>query len=638
MSILATRLRAAGLHVFALVLLTSPSWMGAGCSGGTDTDVSGPVDTGGPDSDCGGSATKCGDACVDLVNDLDHCGACANACPQTMICSIAQCDFTCNGGTDKCGSTCVNLSSNLKHCGACDVECAAGEVCSGGACALSCQAGLTECAGTCVNLLTDYQHCGDCEASCMAGEVCSAGSCQLTCQAGLTDCNGTCVSLQSSNQNCGACDNPCASGHICSSGSCQVTCQAGQTSCNDVCVNTGNDDQNCGACGNACLAGQLCSDGICAVSCQAGQTSCNGTCAALNDDNQNCGSCGNACSAGYLCTGGVCGLTCQSGLTDCGGACVNTESDLQHCGVCGQACGAGQVCSDGACVASCGAGLTDCSGSCVSTSNDPEHCGGCGAACAGSQICQAGACVDLQPTNDECTAAIAITLGSGTTMITGNTTGATDSAGSCSNGKDVQYSFTLGGHELVYVDSFGSGFDTMIGLSSSCVAAPTCNDDACSLTGSQLTAVLSAGTYFLHVDGNGGDSGNFTLRIQHIPVNGASGGTIPAGSFTLSGNTTDSTSSQQSCAAKGPDNWYSWVTCPSYGGGAFTASTCGAASYDTVLALRNGGGLGGGCNKDACGQQSNLSSSASAGAGIHVLYVDGAMNSAGAYTVTGTRP
>ncbi len=226
------------------------------------------------------------------------------------------------------------------------------------------------------------------------------------------------------------------------------------------------------------------------------------------------------------------------------------------------------------------------------------------------------------------------------TRVMGNTTTATQTALSCTGGRDVFYSFTLAQREIVSIDTFGSAFDTVIGFATSCAVTPTmCTDDSCSTLQSQVPTVLDAGTYYIVVDGFGTSSGAFTLNVEHLPVNGAPSGALFAGMQTLNGSTVASANSPGTCGTA-PDRWYYWLTCPAAPGGTFTATTCvpGSGNYDTTLQLRNGSGAGGGCNDDACGLLSTLSAMVPAGGGLHVFYADGAGASTGMYSAVVNRP
>jgi hypothetical protein len=80
--------------------------------------------------------------------------------------------LSCPSGYSACGQQCVDLTDNTQHCGACFVVCSPGKVC---------------CGGVCANLLDDDNHCSACGRRCLtrdeetplidAAEICSNGAC-----------------------------------------------------------------------------------------------------------------------------------------------------------------------------------------------------------------------------------------------------------------------------------------------------------------------------------------------------------------------------------------------------------------------------------------------------------------------------
>ena len=211
------------------------------------------------------------------------------------------------------------------------------------------------------------------------------------------------------------------------------------------------------------------------------------------------------------------------------------------------------------------------------------------------------------------------------------------SAAGCMGGTDVWYSFTLAQNELVYVDTFGAGFDTRVGLVNACGAAATCNDNACTLSQSQVIAVLPAGTHYIVVGGLTQQA--FNLHVQHIPVPGPVNGTL-ANSFSAAGNNAGAPTFAFSCgggSAAETNSWY-WLSCPSSPAGSMSANTC-SASWDTELMFTNGDGSAGACNDDSCGLESSISGTVPAGAGLHVVQIRGySTGETGAYTISGTHP
>lgn len=130
-------------------------------------------------------------------------------------------------------------------------------------------------------------------------------------------------------------------------------------------------------------------------------------------------------------------------------------------------------------------------------------------------------CYGTVPNNDSCSDAIELPMESGAMTLTLSTDRATNSApltcfGNTSS-PDVFFKFTLPSTQTVAIDTFGSNFDTMLGIGTSCGSAPTfCNDDSGSGLQSSITQVLSAGTYYVVVEGFGSNHGDVTLHVNHF--------------------------------------------------------------------------------------------------------------------------
>ena len=131
--------------------------------------------------------------------------SCAAApCPAGLTCAdrgdgVAWCAAPdapglsgCDGGQLRCGDTCVSVKDNADHCGKCDNACAEGGTCDGLQC--TCPKGQLDCDGLCINVLTNVAHCGNCNADCTydhASPLCVAGKCQmLACKDGYLNCDG----------------------------------------------------------------------------------------------------------------------------------------------------------------------------------------------------------------------------------------------------------------------------------------------------------------------------------------------------------------------------------------------------------------------------------------------------------------
>ena len=91
--------------------------------------------------------TACEDEglCVDLQSDVDHCGSCGDECPtnipgaEGVECLDGECSIECVNGWTYCEEveSCVDLENDVAHCGQCNEPCAGGNQC--------CQEG--ECVG-----------------------------------------------------------------------------------------------------------------------------------------------------------------------------------------------------------------------------------------------------------------------------------------------------------------------------------------------------------------------------------------------------------------------------------------------------------------------------------------------------------
>ncbi|MBL8600508.1 MAG: hypothetical protein JNK72_01145 [Myxococcales bacterium] len=635
-----------------------------------------------------------------LPEDPRNCGACGQVCPTgpnaVARCNGGVCASTCASGFGDCDSDPSNgceaaLGTSTSHCGACGVVCVtpnATPSCNAGACVVgACRAGFADCDGDPRNgcetaTAADNSNCGACNRRCGAGTACSNGACSSVCAGGTTFCTDRCVDLRSDVASCGSCDRQCpavANGSAaCDQGACGLRCNPGFADCSgggvDGCeTNLRASDQHCGACGAVCQrsnAQARCSDAVCRITlCSPGFDNCNGNdgdgCeTSLVSDTRNCGGCGRLCvrnNAVPSCVAGACAIAaCTGGFGNCNsldadGCETSLVSDNLNCGACGRACGPGTACSNGTCASVCTGGTTFCAGACVSLQTDLRNCGACGNVCAAGRSCVAGSCVTVGPANDRCNAAQELNLGQRQSTLSVNLTGANhdvDALCTSLSGADVYYRFTLTSRELVYADTFGTSFDTVLFFASGCTTPmpsgttagdQTCNDDSvCGSLQSQVVALLNPGTYYLVVAGYSSNVGTVNIRFQHLPAGNGAVSLLSAGATNPSG-TTSGTGSTSECAGSGPENTYWWRTCPADGGGTLSAQTCNRASWDTVLYLRNGDGsvVGSGatCNDDGCGTQSTISAGVSAGAGLHTLTVDGYFStSSGSYTVAVTRP
>ncbi len=415
----------------------------------------------------------------------------------------------------------------------------------------------------------------------------------------------------------------------------------------------------------------LCSEGMVVCAATGGGTTCSDltadsveTCNGLDDD------CDTAMDEGF-----DLGMPCDGGDSD---ACVE--------GVIQCAAGGGTQCSDmtSSTVETCNGVDDDCRngiddgfavggacavgvGACLRSGQYVCNAAGNGVQCNVTQgtptaeTCGDGIDQDCNgsdatcPTNDLASGAINISAGGTFTVDLTAARNNQDYSGTfcgSTGGRDVYYTFTLPAAEVVYVDTFGSNFDTVVRIfAGSCTALgahQVCVDDQCSGAQSQGALQLAAGTYCLVLDqySSAQTAGNASLTFTR---GGRTGTSISApGSATLNGTTVGGSNlSTATCTtlATGPDVGYWFTVCPSTTR-TVAASTCGTAtSWDTVLYLEKAPSATDlACNDDGaapCGSASPIRLSSftggtAAGAGLFWLIVDGYSGASGAYSLTYT--
>lgn len=205
---------------------------------------------------------------------------------------------------------------------------------------------------------------------------------------------------------------------------------------------------------------------------------------------------------------------------------------------------------------------------------------------------------------------------------------------------------------VFYADTFGSSFNTVVYLlSSSCAPLTTttmagdtlCSDDACGTAQSQVVALLKPGKYVIGVAGHGAGAGAATLHVSWAFAASGIEKQLPKGSSTQTGVTVGTSGNlatlATNCIAAGPDDNYWWTSCPGDPAGTLSASTCGGASWETVLSMQVPGSIPYVCTLDSCGLQSAIATAIPAGAGLRVLTLDGqTVTAAGSYSMTVSRP
>jgi hypothetical protein len=221
-----------------------------------------------------------------------------------------------------------------------------------------------------------------------------------------------------------------------------------------------------------------------------------------------------------------------------------------------------------------------------------------------------------------------------------------------SAGPDVVMRFTLSQNELIYADTFGATWNTVLHFSKTCPPSSvpatdgpglvTCSDDACASKQSQVIAVAPNPGYYLFLSGANGESGSVTLHFQHAAVGTGVLKQLGSGTGSVSGTTDNNTAPPTDvCEASGAADNYWWSTCPDYAGGALSASTCTGTTFDTLLSLQVPRTAAVSCVDDTetCGRQSILGANVPIGAGLNVLSIfGGTYKDFGPYVITYTRP
>jgi hypothetical protein len=171
----------------------------------------------------------------------------------------------CRDGRELCGNQCVLIESDPNHCGGCFSTCPDYAECIRGECVPFCD-GSTYCGGICTDITRDPLNCGGCGKSCgrgMSPAACIDGLCR--CPGRQVDCGAGCTDLETDPGNCGRCGFPCPPDRLCVNSTCQLECPPGYTLCEGECRDLLIDAGNCGACGRACTANQQCNLGMCSA-------------------------------------------------------------------------------------------------------------------------------------------------------------------------------------------------------------------------------------------------------------------------------------------------------------------------------------------------------------------------------------
>ncbi len=568
---------------------------------------------------CNGSDDDCDPASADGAEDALTGTACDGS--DSDLCDEGV--RACTGGLITCGDT---TGSAIDLCNGVDDDCDPasfdgsedplnGTTCDGGDSDL-CNEGTRSCTGVAL-LCSDF-----------------TGSTLDLCNGGDDDCDPTSADGSEDPLNGAACDGP--DSDLCEEGT--RSCVGGALSCGDT---TGSAIDLCNGADDDCdpassdgsedpLNGttcdgddsDLCNEGI--RSCAGGVLGCGDTtgstidlCNGGDDDCDPASADGSEDPLdGTMCDGDDTDV-CLEGTRSCAGgalACSDmTASTVESCNGLDDDCdggtdedwpakglpctvGVGGCLRTGVFVCNAAGTALDCSA--TATGPEPELCGdGIDGDCSGGSD---PAC----PSNDLASGAIIL---SGTGTTTADLTYAHDNAsGGCSSpgGRDLFYQFTLVSTQVVYFDTLGSNFDTVLRLRSGACVAPgpevACANDSCTTVTSQLAVVRTAGTYCLIVDQEASSvtAGLVVLAYSLTERNGAE---VSSGSVVTGDTCTSFNSSNPSCAVgSAPDISYWTASC----GGALTAQTCGAGtSYDTALYIRqNTFATDLVCGDDACAE------------------------------------
>ena len=405
-----------------------------------------------------------------------------------------------------------------------------------------------------------------------------------------------------------------------------------------------------------------CSEGmiICDV---AGGTVCSDVsgdsvemCNSLDDD------CDNKIDEGFdvggQCDGGD-SDSCKEGIIMCDGA---------GAAVCGDATGDSlEMCNglDDDCIggidngydvgSSCNIGV----GACNRTGQKVCNGGGTGTQCdavaraPSAETCADGIDQDCNgadvscPTNDVPAGALDISAGGTFTVDLSAARDDQNDAGSfCGSigGRDVFYKFTLPAAEVVYFETFGSNFDSVVriyaGACTATGARQTCADDSCGIRQTQGALQLAAGSYCLVMDQYSSFQ-TMGASVLTFVRGGRTGAAIIPVTGSVTGNTTalsnQSTSTSCQPNASGPDQGYYFMTCPAVAS-VVSADVCTGTTYDSIVALRKGNANAadvacaddGGCTGAL---QSNLPDSTLNTSGLYWFIVDGYNGAAGAFTL-----
>jgi hypothetical protein len=238
-------------------------------------------------------------------------------------------------------------------------------------------------------------------------------------------------------------------------------------------------------------------------------------------------------------------------------------------------------------------------------------------------------------------------------LVTGTTAGCSDDYDeacpfSGSTSPDVVYSYTPTTDEIVKLSLCNSSYDTKVYIyeNAETPGSPfACDDDDCGFPGYQSALdcmnLVAGNTYYIIIDGYGGNSGDYELSLEHCNCQGnnslATATVIPSLPFAENGSTADCTDEfyevcPYTSTTPSPDVVYEYTPA---GDESVTISLCGS-SFDTKLYVYENAHTPGapyGCNDDDCSLQSQISCLLMSAGNTYYIVVDGYGGAKGDYAL-----